>query len=124
MSYSIGELLELCRSKAVTSANSEFYEEVARYLKDLSNVRDFISVTGRMSDRNRARELRMLYDFPRLADFYSDHALPTKVGPKCFTCGAFAIPWPPALQHPKLPNVIVCHTCIDAIQAAKGKQKE
>lgn len=49
-----------------------------------------------------------------LAEFFRRHGIITMAQPACFLCDRHAISWPPAKQHPELPNIVVCERCYEA----------
>lgn len=57
-----------------------------------------------------------------LADFFKRHALITKAQPACFVCEKQSMVWPPAKQHPDLPNIVVCETCLKFATAPRMKE--
>jgi len=53
------------------------------------------------------------WNYSALADFYRRHGFISKATPICLLCRRTPIGWPPPLQHPELPNVIVCAKCLE-----------
>lgn len=57
-----------------------------------------------------------------LAEFFKRHALISKAEPRCFVCDGPSFGWPPAKQHPDLPNIIVCKACLTYATAPRMKE--
>lgn len=55
-----------------------------------------------------------IWSWKNLAEFFRRHAIITKAEPRCFVCEGTSLGWPPAKQHPELPNIIVCTRCMEA----------
>lgn len=53
------------------------------------------------------------WNYGALADFYRRHGFIGKAFPLCLICHRPPFSWPPPLQHPELPNVIVCNECLE-----------
>ena len=52
------------------------------------------------------------WNYSALADFYRRHGFIGKAAPLCLLCRGPSS-WPPPLQHPELPNIIVCNRCLE-----------
>jgi len=58
------------------------------------------------------------WSYDTLAEFFKRHGTLSKAEPHCLICRQSARGWPPPLQHPDLPNIIVCERCLN--QRAEG----
>ena len=53
------------------------------------------------------------WSYDALAEFFKKHGTLSKVEPRGFVCRQSGRSWPPPLQHPELPNIIVCESCLN-----------
>jgi hypothetical protein len=51
------------------------------------------------------------WSYDTLAEFFKRHGTLSKAEPTCFICRRSNHSWPPAHQHPDLPNILVCDAC-------------
>ena len=55
----------------------------------------------------------------RLQQFWNQYAMPPKSLPSCLVCGKLPAEWPPAIQHLRLPSIIVCTPCVEGARAVQ-----
>jgi hypothetical protein len=53
------------------------------------------------------------WNYDALAEFFRKHGTLSKAEPTCFICRKSGRQWPPVHQHPELPNIIVCESCLN-----------
>lgn len=95
---------------------AESVEDSKAILLENAKLNEALSAMG---DRDAAIHA---HDCPVFHEFYSKHAVGSKLPPSCLVCG-HAQPdreeW--AIQHMELPNIIVCRACRDKAQYVEKK---
>lgn len=71
-----------------------------------ANIAKLISVID-----DNAAITRMSKDYPKLAAFYSKHAVGPLEAPSCLQCGKSMQGQTPAIQHLELPGIVICSEC-------------
>lgn len=97
---------------AVPQASDWYTKMVARI--DESIVTGGPLVLGEPSEERMHRKqlLRIVHDFPRIHEFWSKHAIPSKAAPRCFCCQRSIYEAPVSFWHRELKTVHACTICI------------